>query len=44
MWLFELPLRGSSVVLGLAAVMFVFASLAIGLIISSLTPSARPPT
>jgi ABC-2 type transport system permease protein len=41
MWLFELPLRGSSVVLGLAAVMFVFASLAIGLIISSLTPSAE---
>lgn len=39
MWLFELPLRGSVPLLLVASVVFVFASLAIGLIISSLTSS-----
>lgn len=39
MWLFELPLRGSVPVLAVAAAVFVFAGLAIGLIISSVTPS-----
>lgn len=37
MWLFELPLRGSPAVMVVASVLFVFASLAIGLIISSAT-------
>ena len=39
MWLFELPLRGSVPLLIVSAVVFVFAALAIGLIISSVTPS-----
>lgn len=41
MGLFALPLRGSLVLLTLAALVFVFASLGIGLIISSLAPSAE---
>jgi len=39
MGLFELPMRGSWAVLAAGSVLFVFASLAIGLIISSVTPS-----
>lgn len=39
MWLFELPLRGSVPLLLVSSVVFVFASLAIGVIISSVTPS-----
>lgn len=39
MALYELPLRGSVAVLAVAAAVFVFAGLAIGLIISSVTPS-----
>lgn len=40
MWLFELPLRGSVPLLAIASLVFVFAGLAIGLIISALTPTA----
>lgn len=39
MWLFALPFRGSLPLFLLASVVFVFASLAIGLIISSVTPT-----
>lgn len=41
MWLFELPLRGSIGLLAVASVLFVFSGLAIGLIISAITPSAE---
>ena len=39
MWLFELPLRGSIPLLAVASAVFVFAGLAIGLIISAATNS-----
>lgn len=39
MWLFELPLRGSVPLLVVTSIVFVFACLAIGVIISSVTPS-----
>lgn len=41
MWLFGLPLRGSVALLAVASAVFVFAGLALGLIISALTPSAE---